>query len=456
MLSAIHAIDDGTDWNYYLQDGLGSVRAIVDDAAVVQSSMSYDPYGNPIGSYGTGFGFTGEQTDENDNIYLRARYYEPGMGTFSALDPFEGVHDRAMSLNGYSWVEGNPVMNVDPSGLVFWGFPSRTKKETMLVPGFYGIDTSQPYTKRCHGLYDGAWVARWLEENNKRLSGNDGLWNTLLEFPARGKRIDALVIEDVSFLSNPSTQIATGNGYVYEFEPISLTTIAKGYSQVLNNLGYMQAGIAPHSHKGNLTANDSWINQRPISHLGEPYDWTQVDWQLAPYLSPTHGRGPVRIEPKLLGGPTVPEKYWAFMPVDGLVLHISDCELKRRGEATTAAAAAAFLLSRYNKARDDYNDRYGGGNMPSVPDNVIEFPNTQPGGEVNQPAAFSIPDYSLEFENPFITFCSWLNRGTCPQEQVRTIRYAAGAIGIGIGLGLLASGGGGGGGGGDLLTPVAQ
>ncbi|MGB7340534.1 MAG: hypothetical protein WBC91_16670 [Phototrophicaceae bacterium] len=39
----IHAVDDGTDWNYYAQDGLGSVRAMVDDASVVQSSMSYDP-----------------------------------------------------------------------------------------------------------------------------------------------------------------------------------------------------------------------------------------------------------------------------------------------------------------------------------------------------------------------------------------------------------------------------
>jgi hypothetical protein len=33
-----------------------------------------------------------------------------------SLDPFEGVRDRAMSLNGYSWVEGNVPNAVDPSG----------------------------------------------------------------------------------------------------------------------------------------------------------------------------------------------------------------------------------------------------------------------------------------------------------------------------------------------------
>ncbi|MBL8120799.1 MAG: hypothetical protein JNJ78_24980, partial [Anaerolineae bacterium] len=40
-------------------------------------------------------------------VYLRARYYSPALGVFPSRDPFEGVAERAMSLNGYSWVEGN-------------------------------------------------------------------------------------------------------------------------------------------------------------------------------------------------------------------------------------------------------------------------------------------------------------------------------------------------------------
>ena len=96
---------------------MGSVRALVDDAAAIVSSHSYSPIGVPDSDYGAGFWFTGEQTDENDNIYLRARYMNPNLGTFLSLDPFEGVQNRPMSLNGYSWVEGNVPNLVDASGM---------------------------------------------------------------------------------------------------------------------------------------------------------------------------------------------------------------------------------------------------------------------------------------------------------------------------------------------------
>jgi len=62
--------------------------------------------------------FTGEQTDANGQIYLRARYYDPATGVFTALDPFEGTMQRPMSMNGYSWVEGNPINFTDPTGAV--------------------------------------------------------------------------------------------------------------------------------------------------------------------------------------------------------------------------------------------------------------------------------------------------------------------------------------------------
>jgi hypothetical protein len=49
-------------------------------------------------------------------VHLRARDYHPALGVFTALDPFEGVVDRPMSLNGYSWVEGNVPNMTDASG----------------------------------------------------------------------------------------------------------------------------------------------------------------------------------------------------------------------------------------------------------------------------------------------------------------------------------------------------
>jgi RHS repeat-associated protein len=116
----IHAMEDSSgNWLHPAQDGLGSVRMQLDDTVGVDAIQNIGPYGDLFGTQGTidmPFGFTGEQVDSNNLVYLRARYYDPSIGVFNALDPYEGTHDRAMSLNGYSWVEGNPVMNVDPSG----------------------------------------------------------------------------------------------------------------------------------------------------------------------------------------------------------------------------------------------------------------------------------------------------------------------------------------------------
>ena len=119
------------NWFWPVQDGLGSVRGVTSNALAVQGMQHYAPYGTPFGaqgSLGMPFGFTGEQTDANDLVYLRARYLNPGMGGFASLDPFEGTAQRPMSLNGYSWVEGNVINRVDASGLC-WANPSASPEQ---------------------------------------------------------------------------------------------------------------------------------------------------------------------------------------------------------------------------------------------------------------------------------------------------------------------------------------
>ncbi len=116
----IHAMQNNAgEWSYMAQDGLGSVRSLIDSTLGVDAVQSYNPYGEPFGTVGnftSPFAFTGEPRDANGLQYHRARYYNPSLAIFPSLDPFEGVASRPMSLNGYSWVEGNPVTNVDPSG----------------------------------------------------------------------------------------------------------------------------------------------------------------------------------------------------------------------------------------------------------------------------------------------------------------------------------------------------
>jgi hypothetical protein len=48
---------------------------------------------------------------------MRARYYDPQVGRFTARDPFEGLITEPMSLTKYPYVNDNPVNNSDPSGL---------------------------------------------------------------------------------------------------------------------------------------------------------------------------------------------------------------------------------------------------------------------------------------------------------------------------------------------------
>jgi hypothetical protein len=70
-------------------------------------------------------------------LYLRARHYAPAIGAFTARDPYEGAASRPMSVNGYSWVEGNAVNRTDPSGM--WGVA-----DTALLNAWAGCGSDFP------------------------------------------------------------------------------------------------------------------------------------------------------------------------------------------------------------------------------------------------------------------------------------------------------------------------
>jgi len=104
------ALQEGTAWRDELADGLGSVRSQVDRLGAIQAVQQYDPYGQPFGKVGTWmgtFGYGGEQIDSTGLSYNRARYYNPALGAFASLDPFEGIEDEPMSMNGYSYAHNN-------------------------------------------------------------------------------------------------------------------------------------------------------------------------------------------------------------------------------------------------------------------------------------------------------------------------------------------------------------
>lgn len=110
----------GSATEYFLGDALGSVRQLTNQSSAITYARAYDPYGvmtQTSGSSQSTYGYTSEYTS-NDLVYLRARYYAPGMGRFLTKDSWMGDYNRPLSLNRWIYVEGNPVNYTDPSGHV--------------------------------------------------------------------------------------------------------------------------------------------------------------------------------------------------------------------------------------------------------------------------------------------------------------------------------------------------
>lgn len=104
--------------SYYMYDRLGSVIGLSDGAGTLKASYVYDAWGNQTGGSDGGianpYRYTGREYDAESGLYYyRARYYDPQAGRFISRDPI----GLAGGVNGYVYVEGNPVNWLDPSGL---------------------------------------------------------------------------------------------------------------------------------------------------------------------------------------------------------------------------------------------------------------------------------------------------------------------------------------------------
>ncbi|GJM26014.1 MAG: hypothetical protein DHS20C16_24290 [Phycisphaerae bacterium] len=116
----------GFDTRYYHYDGQMSTRQLTDDNATPASvattdHYTYDAFGNDLktdGPTNNAYRYTGEQFDaEVGQYYLRARYYDQGMGRFSSRDSFGGIISDPISMHRYAYCAASPVNKIDPSGL---------------------------------------------------------------------------------------------------------------------------------------------------------------------------------------------------------------------------------------------------------------------------------------------------------------------------------------------------
>jgi RHS repeat-associated protein len=107
-------------WQYHLGDALGSVRQLADASVNIVLTRSYEPFGDPLSTTGSGtsiYGFAGEQRDGTGLVYLRSRYYGSYLNQWIQPDPIVPAPFVPADWNGYVYVRNNPVNYTDPSGL---------------------------------------------------------------------------------------------------------------------------------------------------------------------------------------------------------------------------------------------------------------------------------------------------------------------------------------------------
>lgn len=117
--------DAGTERGYAQADALGTVAALTDATGEAVASWTTDTWGNhePSPSNagelgGLRHGFTGHVSDGATGlVYMRARYYDPEAGIFLTEDRLSGRLEDPRSQHRYLYAHGDPVGNVDPTGL---------------------------------------------------------------------------------------------------------------------------------------------------------------------------------------------------------------------------------------------------------------------------------------------------------------------------------------------------
>ena len=154
---------DGSGRRSLLGDALGSILALTDDAGVVQTSYTYEPFGATTvtgQSNANPFQYTGRENDGTGLYYYRARYYSPTRQRFIAQDPigFSG------GINLYAYVFNSVPNSRDPFGLdvtiTRWGCcggfdhigirvhpPGTSEDERTDTEGFYPSHHNAPWDK---------------------------------------------------------------------------------------------------------------------------------------------------------------------------------------------------------------------------------------------------------------------------------------------------------------------
>ena len=129
---------ENTEKTYYVTDMHGNVVQLLDESGNVTKTYEYDSFGNevkPEKKDENPYRYCGEYYDkETEEVYLRARYYQPSVGRFITRDTYTGESDEPLSLHLYTYCENDGVNAWDPSGhKIKLATKSKKKKKKILT-----------------------------------------------------------------------------------------------------------------------------------------------------------------------------------------------------------------------------------------------------------------------------------------------------------------------------------
>lgn len=106
---------------YYHNNLVGSPVAASSSSGALLWTTDYLPYGEKYATDSNASSnkvwFTGHVQDAPQNlIYMEARYYDPEVGRFMAIDPVGFTEANPQSFNRYAYANNNPYKYVDPNG----------------------------------------------------------------------------------------------------------------------------------------------------------------------------------------------------------------------------------------------------------------------------------------------------------------------------------------------------
>lgn len=118
---------------YFVLDGLGSVVALVDGQGNTDATYTYDPYGTQTASTGTGAladanpyrHTTGLHDPTTGYVKHGTRWNDTTTGRWVTTDPITRLNDPS-EANPYIYAGGDPINNVDLSGLDWRDFLAST------------------------------------------------------------------------------------------------------------------------------------------------------------------------------------------------------------------------------------------------------------------------------------------------------------------------------------------